>query len=740
MSVQSKLGLTRRIAYASALFFISGFAALVYQVIWQRILGIFSGVHIYSITIIVSAFMAGLGVGSLLGGRFADRISRERAIIAFGICELCIGFFALASPWIYYDVAYLRAGGLIRYPVAVPAIHFALLILPTFLMGASLPLLCRGLVENLERAPRTIAVLYGVNALGAALGAFVSVWFMVGAFGFSGTVRLVAWLNFAAAGGAFFLLRAAPRSVGSTAAASAAEGGLRDGPAAGGTGGGSVQARPLGLGTWAAVYGTSGFIALSLEILWFRILSVTIQSGSYTFGHLLAVFLLFLGLGGLVGGLVAQRVRRADLMFLWGQWGIAVSAAVSIVLLCHISSDSWFLEGMYRHWARPDGFGLAEIVAAWNQFVGWPPPTILVRTFQIYVLLPLLLMALPTFLMGLTYAFIQRSVQTDLAVVGWRVGVIQTANIIGSFLGSLITGALFLTVLGTPTSLRLLILAASSFGCLAVVRTAMPGRPVALSAVVACSVVLAWAIPGRDSFWARFHGSHPDSVLVAEDASSVIALQRFGDDQASMRVNGSGVTILPYGGIWTLMGLIPVLAHPEPADVLVIGLGAGNTAWAAGIAPDVKSINVYEIAKPELEVLKRSQELWFSDPAVDQLLDDPRLDLTFSDGRLAMRMDDRKYDLIEADALQPEMAYSGNLYSKEFFELVRASLKPGGIFCSFAPTARTLRTVSSVFPHVLHIESDIGHFLLASDDYLSLQPEALKESFESDGVRRYLRD
>ena len=184
-----------RISVAAVLFLVSGFAALIYQVIWQRVIGVFSGVHIYSITVIVGAFMAGLGVGSLIAGRFADRISRRRAVVAFGLCELGIGAGGWFSPWLYYDFAYRELGFLVAYPVGLPLVHFALLIVPTFLMGASLPLLARGLVDDSEHAAPTIGILYGVNTLGASLGAFASIWWLVGSFGFESTLRGAALLN-----------------------------------------------------------------------------------------------------------------------------------------------------------------------------------------------------------------------------------------------------------------------------------------------------------------------------------------------------------------------------------------------------------------------------------------------------------------------------------------------------------------------------------------------------------------
>ena len=195
-----------RIPAAAVLFFVSGFSALLYQVIWQRVLGIFSGVHIYSVTMIVTAFMIGLGLGSLFGGRLGDRHGRRTALLLFAGCELGIGIFALASPWLYYDLAYLQLGDWIRTPEVLPLVHFALLLVPTLLMGASLPLLSRAVVPGVAGAARTIALLYGLNTAGAALGAGIASWVLIGAFGFVGTIQIGAVGNLLVAGAALALL------------------------------------------------------------------------------------------------------------------------------------------------------------------------------------------------------------------------------------------------------------------------------------------------------------------------------------------------------------------------------------------------------------------------------------------------------------------------------------------------------------------------------------------------------
>lgn len=691
--------------------------------IWQRILGIFSGQHVYSITLIVTAFMAGLGFGSLVGGRLADRCTRPQALRGFAVCETAIALFGWLSPWLYYDVACLRLGAVVRHELLLPVAHFALLLPPTLLMGASLPFLCRGSVPQLKTAASTIGLLYAANTLGAALGALATTWYAIGTYGLVGSVRRAALLNLAAAAAAFWLQRstpAGPAEPAQTASAQIAPGAVR-----------------FGLGTWTALYALGGFIALSLEILWFRILDVTIKSSPYVFGHLLGAFLLFLALGGFAGAVLVVRTRRPDRVFLWGQWCISASAAAAVVALARLPVGDGFLARLYAFWSTDAGLQPGAMAEAIKGYAGGPLPAELRLALDTYVTLPLALMALPTFLMGFTYPYLQTLVQTRWKELGWRVGLIQAVNILGAILGSLLTGALFLTVFGTPASLRLLALAGSAF---ALTATAGARRAAACALAALVSVSLAWLIPDPQSFWARLHGSDPRAVILAEDASSVVALQRLAGGLCVVRVNGWGQSYVPYGSVWSVLGLVPSLLHPRPVDVLLIGLGSGNTTWAAGAVPSVQRIDVYEIARPEREALEKAQRAWFADPAVGWVLSDPRVRMRFRDGRMALRLEDRRYDVVEADALEPQMAHSGNLYSREFFELARNRLKPGGLLCSYAPTARTRRTFAAVFPYALDIDvPDLATLMIGSNEPLHLDREALWASFQRPAVQAHIR-
>src|SRR4029079_15589914 len=169
----------RPLAAAALAFFLSGAAGLVYQVAWQRILALQSGVGMYSVAMIVAAFMAGLGLGSHLGGTWSLRLGARAALRAFVAVEIGVGLFGAASSFLFYDLLYQRAYWLYASPVRAGVLHFAALALPTALMGMSLPLLSRAMVAEVKTAGRTIGLLYGINLLGAAVGALVTPWLLL---------------------------------------------------------------------------------------------------------------------------------------------------------------------------------------------------------------------------------------------------------------------------------------------------------------------------------------------------------------------------------------------------------------------------------------------------------------------------------------------------------------------------------------------------------------------------------
>ena len=704
---RSARGLRPDLALAGVAFLLSGMAALVYQVAWQRILALHTGVGIYSIAIIVASFMAGLGAGSHLGGVLSTRLTPLRALRAFALLELGIGLFGAASCSLYYDLLYGRASWLYVSPLRAGVLHFLGLLLPTSLMGMSLPFLVRGLLRETSHAGRTVGYLYGVNTLGASLGALLTPWVLVRHVGIRGAVFVAVGGNLLAAASALLIAR----SLG--AGHAVAEGkGVRT-PAQAGE---DPERRPFAL--WMGLYALSGFVALSLEILWFRIVDVAVKSSAFTFGTVLAIYLLGLGGGALVGAIHADRLRRPLFVFVVLQCSILVWSGAIVLILARLPPQLPVLEWFYGYWQGAEGFRLG----------GASDPEALA---YLYLLFPLVLYGLPTLLMGLSFPVLQRAVHDDPATGGRKVGFLQAANIAGCVAGSLLVGLAFLNALGTTGSLRLLL------GCglvFAAVGYRHYGLRPALAALSLALLLLLAALPGQRAFWLRFHGLGEGPALVLEDATSVVAVAPREAGTWFVFVNGKSNSVLPYGGgEHTLLGAIPAVLHPAPRDVAIVGLGSGNTAWAAACRPETQTVTVFEIAGPQLRLLReldRREQM----PRLRRFLEDRRVRVTVADGRNALEREDRLYDLIEADALRPWTAYSGNLYSEEFFARCAKRLKPGGVMCTWAPTPRVADTFGKVFPHVI----DAGAILVGSLDQLPLDVAGWTQRLRSPGIEDYL--
>jgi hypothetical protein len=210
-------------------------------------------------------------------------------------------------------------------------------------------------------------------------------------------------------------------------------------------------------------------------------------------------------------------------------------------------------------------------------------------------------------------------------------------------------------------------------------------------------------MPDAATLWARLHTTSPGSIVFAEDGAGLSLLKM--DDSATagavgVYVNGLGQSWIPYGSVHTALGALPSFIHPSPASVLVIGLGSGDTAFAAAGRAEVRRLVSVEIIASQRDTLQRLAEV-HPDPGLAAFLADRRIDHRVGDGRAYILQARQRFDIIEADALRPGSAYSGNLYSREYFELLARHLLPGGLAVTWAPTERIQRTFISVFPHVL---------------------------------------
>jgi predicted membrane-bound spermidine synthase len=717
-------------------FILSGASALLYQIVWQRLLILLSGSDIYSSTLVIASFMTGLGIGHGVGGFLADRRSPRGCLLLFAKAEAAIAVFGVLSRFLYYDGLYQRLAPLGLPPVVIAPVLFVSLLWPTFFMGVSLPLLARALTEDLGRAPVRIGWLYGLNTLGASAGALVATWFVLPRLGLEGALWVGAAANLVCALLVLQSLRRPVRRVEATDAPAPASAAGEPGLMAG-------RWEPAFL-VWAVVYGFAGFLALSLEIVWFRLLGVIVKSTAFTFGTLVAVYLAGLAAGSLAGSRYVNRIGQPAGAFLAVQGGVGLSAGLALSAFLALAARVDWLRA-YLAGYEPLGIGqnlrriqLRALIE--GRVFTEPSQTLPWEAVLLYLLVPALLISVPTFLMGFAFPVLQRVVQTDFTRLGRHVGLLLVANIAGSAAGTLLTGWLALNLLGTAGTIKVLLAMSAAFPLLALralaPRSSSPGTMryarAGAGALAAAVILVALFSPDAATLWTRLHGAAPGRIVFAEDATGLSVLR--GDGAATGRitvfVNGIGQSWMPYGGIHSILGLLPAFIHPDPRQIAIIGLGSGDTAYAAAGRQEVEGITCIEIVRPQLETLAMLARRYPYE-GLRGLLNDPRIRHVSADGRLALMRSAARFDIIEADALRPTSAYSGALFSDGYFELIRRRLRPQGLAVTWSPTVRVHNAFVRVYPYVVALPE----ILIGSNDPIRIDREAVLARLRDPRVR-----
>lgn len=689
------------------LFFLSGFAALLYQVAWQRMLVFYTSSDTVSISLIVTAFMSGLGLGYLYGGHLADRQSPRRNLFTFVLAEVGILVFAMFSKYVLYDLLYHHGPQPQDSPVVLYAMVFGVLLLPTFLMGVSLPLLSKGFqMHDITDQGRFIGRLYFTNTLGAAVGALITGVVLVRTMGYQQVLWVGVSMNAICALATLFLVRT-----------------VKD--AASGPSGSSATAAPLqwsrSLLTWSAQYALSGFAALSLEMIWFRVLETLIKSVSLTFSILLAIYLGSMAAGSWAGARWGARRSGAqrERLFLRAQYLLYAYVGVSILTLL---------------WAVGSLDALAFLKAYFKSYEPDLTPRIILPT---YVLIPLFLMFVPTFIMGVSFSLSQLIIHDDPAFVGRKLGWVQFINIVGSALGAWCVTWIGFEYLGTATLIKLIIGLALVYLLVAWRRghEGLAGALVAGTVVVGAFVLL----PGNASFWRQLSGmDDPQRFFYDENASGLSVIKRnewHGELAGLVFANGLGQSVIPYrlDAVHTKLGALPVLLHPDPKRVAVIGLGSSGTLHGTAARRETEELVCFEIMSNQARVLQQYAAA-VNDGPILRMLADPRLDLVLHDGRYRLTTDTTRYDVIEADALRPSSAFSGNIYSKEYYALLLSRLRPGGYAATWCPTPRVARTAKEVFPYSILIDDLL---MIGSNTPIALDLGRTRELLASPHVQEH---
>jgi spermidine synthase len=657
-----------RIVGLYALFFLSGFPALLYQVVWQRALFTIYGVNIESVTMVVSAFMLGLGLGSLGGGWLSGR--RGVPLLAvFGIAELGIAIFGALSLRIFHFVAQYTAG---TSALGTGAITFVLLLVPTALMGSTLPILTEHLVRISGNVGRSVGSLYFVNTLGSATACFCAVVFLMYRFGESGSVFFAASIN-ALVGLTVLILHFTVPNRGPAAAPGPAV----NAPAASPT-------LAFRLAVWLA--GLAGLVSLAYEILWYRAFSLAAMGRAPAFAVLLGFYLT----------------------------GIAFGGRVSSKLCRKMSGDS--LQRQLRN------LGIFVIVANLLGFLVVPALGYLSR-FGPGLALPLV--AVVTTLLGAAFPLISHAAVVPDARAGRGLSWLYVSNIIGSTLGSLIVGYVLMDYWGIRQIAIAIALTGIALGTAILLGSARDGRS-RLFQLAGCAalavLVVAGAAPLFDRIYERLEAKIvlPDSYVyrdIVETKSGVAAVTKdlvvFGGGVYDGRIN----TDLVHDSNWLFRPFSISLWHAAPRKVLMIGLSTG--AWGQVIVnhPEVEQLTIVEINPGYLKLIDKY-------PAVRNLLTNPKVHIVIDDGRRWLVRNRREqFDVIVSNTTFHWRAHISAILSREFLELVSAHLRPSGVFfynLTGSPEAQL--TGITVFPYGLMV----GNALALSNQPIPVDLERWK--------------
>ncbi len=658
------------------LFFGAGACALVYQVMWLRLLALVFGVTVYAASTVLAGFMAGLGVGSLVAGRLASRFSRPLA--AFGVAEMLVGLTALVSPFVLDALtqAWVRVHPFLPDSLAVVtvirfAVAFLVLIVPTSLMGATLPLVTKSAVARQDRVGGRIGLLYAINTTGAIVGALVAGFYFISELGVDLSFRVAAATNLMIGMVAVIAAYAMPPQPRAGAAPAAA-------PVSTAAPAADRTQRQVVLCTFFV----SGLMSLALEIIWFRMLVVFLRPTAYAFTIMLACVLGGIALGSaLAAPILRLRVRWLPVL-------AVIQALIGVAAVLSFNALTWSqaVVDMATPWFDRAGLNtyLAPLVA--SSLVAMLPTTLLLG------------LAFP---IGLAlWAGDDTSDDTSR-----RVSVFYSLNVFGAILGSLLAGFVLLPAIGSRYSL----IAVSALAVMSSIALALshrktnPGVSYAV-AVLAPVVFGVGAFLSVDPFDVAFARVHRGETLVwrQEGVQTTVAVHdRRGDPP--MRImyldgNHQANDSIPTAFVHHRIGALPVMLHQAPTTALVVGLGGGATPGAvARYNVDVDVVELSEAVVAGSEFFKRINF---------DLLTRPNVHLRVDDGRNFLVMSRKKYDVITADIILPRHAGAGALYSKEYYELVRDSLAEGGLAMqwnggdSATEYKLLMRTFLSVFPYI----------------------------------------
>ena len=667
------------------IFIFSGASGLIYQVIWMRQLTLIFGSTVFATSTVLTAFMGGLALGSFYFGRKIDE-STQSPLRIYALLEAGIGAFCLVWPLILgalsaiYVLIHRNVTSefytlsLIRF-----VLTFGVLLIPSTLMGGTLPVLTRFFVKRLEQLGTNIGILYALNTFGAVIGTVAAGFFLIEALGIRWTLGVGIAINFAVAAIALVLTRNSYQSSGNSRQVR----------------GESVEPEPSltdnrqlttdnsKLVLWAI--GISGFCALAYEVLWTRIMVFFLGSTTYAFATMLAAFLFGIALGSIVLARWVDRIKQPIAIFGIIQLGIGLFA---LILMPAFEE----LYGLSR--AFQSTFGGSRFWTFFSCF---------------------LVMCLPTFLMGASFPLVTKIYTGSARQLGKSIGNIYAVNTVGSILGAFCAGFILIPLLGIRPSIVLTVAFNSGIGCLLILKSKwqtetgkafLQGIGIGMPILNAGLAVILLLTVNQPLFLksAIFKTQRPGDTLVDYNEEVDATVTTLKDDEGVYRLyvdtNQAADASRWDSPSHRVIAHLPLLLHPRPKRALVVGFGMGLTSHS--ITQHGVKVDAIELSSGVLSAARK-----YFTHVNGNVFDNPQFNYKLNDGRNHILMTKTKYDMISTGIIHPLVsAGSSNIYTADFYRLCRRILTEDGIMCQWVPLHRLpeehykmiVRTFIEVFP------------------------------------------
>jgi spermidine synthase len=711
------------------LFFVSGACGLIYEVVWSRMMVLIFGRSVLAVGIVLAAFMSGIALGSYALGKYADR--SRTPLRLYAVYEIGAGLTAFAASFLLTRTAPVHVwihgtfgGSPIMHAVVRFLMVFALLILPTTLMGATLPVLSRVVVTRLSRVGNELGRLYAINTVGAVAGSLAAGFYFIGRLGLHGAVDVAVFGNLAV-GMLAWLASARPGLADTPVTASLS----KTTPSVKSRGTDTLARRTTLLVLWA--FALSGVASFAYEIFWTRALVFLLGNTTYAFTLMLTAFLSGIALGGYGIRFLADNVKKPLLLFAVIEILIGVLSAVALPLLFFIVKSEVVHSFIVRF------SGQLELLAVSNFVIA------------------LSLMLLPATLIGATLPLMGRIFISDLQSTGTTVGKIYAVNTLGNVLGALLPGLLIMPLMGIQKGI--LLMAALNVGLgIMLVLSRWKHRMTVVAATAAAFMLIALTL-GRLPISFQFPSEYQkprDGVLFYREGGLVTTKAWISADTGYKEISVDGINIGGTGDTdykQQILAHLPKLLLKSYRSELSIGLGSGILIGESGRHTALKKIVCVEISHGIIEGSR-----YFSRENYN-ILDDPRAVIVEDDVSDFLQTATERFDIISADEKTTgKYATNSFSYSKEYYALLRQRLAPGGLVIQWMPADLppsqynlAVRTFLNGFPHAqLWYFPPVGRFtmtntfLVGSNDPIDIDPASMRRTMETDrgsfrGIRKY---